>query len=92
MLPGNACALVWPSRLSTAALSKSTSRPAAAARPSISAVPEGIDLLVVVHLDDFDVVALWQRPRRLAHETFEDIHPEREIAGLDDARAGRGRL
>src|SRR5690606_37943035 len=51
----------------------------------------GIDLVLVMHLENFDVpLGGIERARSLLHEYTEQVHAKAHIAGLDDARmAGR---
>jgi hypothetical protein len=51
-----------------------------------------VDLHAVVHLEDLDVEVLAERGRRLAHQARKQVHPERHVAGLDDAGVPRRRL
>ena len=51
-----------------------------------------VHLHAMVHLEDFDVEILSQGGRRLADEPGEQIHAERHVAGLNDARMARGGL
>ena len=63
-------------------------------RPSAAAAAEHqrgagrrVDLLVVVHLEDLDVVVVVERRRHALDQSGEQIDAEAHISGLDDGRA-----
>ena len=48
-----------------------------------------VDLLVVMHFEDFDVVVVVERRRHALDQSGQQIDAETHVAGLDDSRAAR---